>query len=215
MGTIHSVTPVKLICGMIAAGREMLPVATQALQAAFGEIDIESDIFPFDCTDYYAREMGPELVRQFVAFTVLVDPGRLAAIKQQTNAIEQQLSVAVESGSRRPVNLDPGYVAAAQLVLATTKNFAHRIYIGNGIYAEVTLLFHRSGCRTLPWTYPDFRSGRYDAFFLEVRRRLFRQQRTKHLTPNPAQKHLEPDRNQDGTHNRNNTQKNCSQGEHT
>jgi hypothetical protein len=172
VGDIQPAQPVKLICGIIAAGEEFLRRAQGELRAAFGDTDVSSDVTAFDFTDYYEAEMGMGLLRQFVSFRDFGDPGSLAAIKRRTNEIERRLAVPVAGGWRRRVNLDPGYVAPSQLVLASTKNFAHRIYLGEGIYAEVTLLFRKGGPEYLPWTYPDFRSGRYDEFLREVRRRL-------------------------------------------
>ena len=171
MGTIRTVEPVKLICGIIAAGPEVLAAAQERLRTAFGPVDVESPVWPFDFTDYYATEMGGGLLRRLIAFEQPIDPGRLAAIKRQTNDLEGLWAAPSPAGLRRRINLDPGYVTASKLVLATTKNFAHRIYLADGIYAEVTLTFRKGGCDVFPWTYPDFKSGRYTEFLLEVRRR--------------------------------------------
>ena len=171
-------TPVKLICGIIAAGEAWLPVVTAKLVEAFGVIDLTSERVPFDGTDYYEAEMGPDLVRQFVSFASLVDPAELPAIKRKTNVMELDLAADSAPPVCRPVNLDPGYVTAAKLVLATAKDFAHRIYICDGIYAEVTLRFGKDGCRFSDWTYPDLRSGVYTPFLLAVRERLMAEQQS-------------------------------------
>ena len=170
MGDIRPVEPVKLICGIIAADAGMAGRARTELERLYGRIDVEAGPFPFDKTDYYATEMGSNLQRWFVAFEAMVDPGRLADIKRETNAIEEQLSVTEGGTFRRRVNLDPGYATPAKLVLATTKDFAHRVYLEQGIYAEVTLNFKKSGGMYFPWTYPDFKDGRYDEFLFKVRR---------------------------------------------
>lgn len=169
MGEESPVVPVTLFCGMIATDSDVMLQAKDRLIHWFGEIDLESEIFAFDFTDYYQKEMGANLVRKFFSFKSPIDPGRLADIKTHTNALEREF--AASDGLRRRVNLDPGYLDAAKLVLATTKDFAHRIYLGQGIYAEVTLNFRKNGCVYFDWTYPDYRSGRYTPFFLEVRRR--------------------------------------------
>jgi hypothetical protein len=173
VGEIRIPEPVKLICGIIAAGESMVAAARDALRDAYGEIDLESGILPFNFTAYYRDEMGAGLLRKFVSFDERVDPGLLPKIKRHTNELERALSGIPEGTTgRRRVNLDPGYVTPSNLVLATTKNYTHRVYLGGGIYGEVTLAFAKIGCRHFEWTYPDYRTEAYGAFFLAVRRRL-------------------------------------------
>ncbi len=162
--------PVTAICGILAADEKALTEAAAALALAFGPFRLASPALPFTFTRYYEPEMGPNLLRQYVAFRKPVDPGSLAAIKLQTNALEQELAARLASRVPRPVNLDPGYVDAARLVLATTKDYAHRVYIGEGIHAEVTLAWRDGGFEPQAWTYPDYRSEPALAFFNEVRR---------------------------------------------
>jgi hypothetical protein len=169
MSERHPVPPVKLFCGFIMSDVTLFAPATAALTQSFGAIDLQSDTIPFVFTDYYRAEMGDPLFRRFVAFETLVDPARLAAIKLTTNELETQF--AGEQGGRR-LNLDPGYVSMEKLVLATTKNYSHRIYLQLGIYAEVTLGFGKDGCRSFAWTYPDYQTEAYQAFFLQIRARL-------------------------------------------
>ena len=171
MGEVKFVESVKLFCGLIVRSEEWLLRAQGELFSLFGETDLESDMLPFDFTDYYREEMGEPLFRKFVSFPDLVDPGDLADIKVKTNAIERKLAERSSAGLRRRVNIDPGYVAASKVVLATTKDFSHRIYLHSGIYAEVTMNFRKDRLVCFDWTYPDYRSGRYSSFFLEVRRR--------------------------------------------
>ncbi len=151
------------------AGQEVLfDRSREILVSSFGPIDAESERFDFGLTDYYARFMGPGLKRMFVSFARLVPPDRLSAFKIQTNALEAM--VEPEAGEfDRSVNLDPGYVTRAALIMATAKDFSHRIPLQDGIYAHLELLFEKGGIRCLPWTYPDFRDGRYTGFFLKVR----------------------------------------------
>lgn len=169
MGEIRPVEAVKLICGIIAADAGMADQARAELEKRYGRIDIEAGPFPFDSTDYYVEEMGSDLERWFVSFEGMIDPGHLVDIKRETNAIEIRFTAIDRGALRRRVNLDPGYVTPAKLVLATTKDFAHRVYLGQGIYAEVTLNFKKSGCMHFAWTYPDFKTGRYDEFLYQVR----------------------------------------------
>ena len=141
MWTINEPKPVKLIVGILAADKDCLGPIIKTIEAQFGPIDFTSQIWPFEATDYYKDETGDNIVRQFVSCERLIDPGALSQIKHGTNKIEQQLAERLNSGVPRPVNLDPGYIEPSKLVLATTKNYSHRIYIGDKMYAEVTLIF--------------------------------------------------------------------------
>ncbi len=171
MGSIRSVKPVKYFCGIIAVNAGAITNAREELSGLMGKIDQESELIPFDFTDYYEEEMGGGLLRQFVAFQYPMSPAKLAEIKIATNLIEEKSTVTVAGRLRRTINLDPGYITASNLILATTKDFSHRVFIGNGIYAEVTLNFKKNACVFFDWTYPDFKSGKYTAFFLNLRRR--------------------------------------------
>jgi hypothetical protein len=166
MGDTRRAERVKLICGMISADEALMNQVEAELAGRFGNIDLRSDLTPFDYTDYYEKEMGAGLLRRFVSFAVLIDPGELADIKLFTNVIEDRMA---HGRGKRAINLDPGYVTAAKLVLATTKDFAHRMYLRDGIYAEVTLNFRKSGPVFFDWTYPDFKSGRYNEFLSAAR----------------------------------------------
>ena len=165
MGKVREPLLVKLIAGMFTANTELLEEAKVRLSQEFGPIDYESELLPFDHTTYYAAEFGENLKRRFVAFAELVHPERLAEIKLLTNALEIEWAV---EGKRR-INIDPGYISHAKLVLATTKNHAHRIYLGQGIYAEVTLHFRSGTFQPWPWTYPDYASLPLIAIFNHIR----------------------------------------------
>jgi len=169
--------PVKLIVGILASDERCLAAARESLSPALGAVDLASDIWTFDQTEYYTEQIGPHILRQFVSMEPLVDPGELATIKQRTNTLEQQLAATLATPFPRPVNLDPGTIEPSKLVLATTKNYAHRIYIGNRMYAEVTLVFDKGQWRPLPYTYPDYHRQEYFDFFSQVRTRLVQQLR--------------------------------------
>ncbi len=184
--------PVKLIVGILASNegdpkREVshmgtprcLTAARESLASALGACDLVSDIWSFDQTDYYTAQIGPHILRQFVSIERLIDPGQLAQIKHQTNAIEQHLAATLALPFPRPVNLDPGIIEPSKLVLATTKNYAHRIYIGDRMYAEVTLVFDKGQWRPLPYTYPDYHRQEYFDFFSKVRLQLVQQLRNQ------------------------------------
>ena len=132
-------------------------------------------MWDFTQTQYYQDEMGQQVQRQFVTVRDLIHPERLAAIKHQTNQMERDLAQELGLNLPRPVNLDPGIVEPSKLVLATTKNFSHRIYIGGNMYAEVTLMFHKGQWQALPFTFPDYASGRYFEFLSQVRTRVVEQ----------------------------------------
>lgn len=163
--------PAKLICGMIAPSPEWLDRAEALLVATYGPVDVASEIIPFDMTSYYEPQMGAGLLRKFVAFERLIDPQQLADIKHATNSLEEQLATCSDAVVGRPVNLDPGYIALSKLVLASMKDFAHRIALRDGAFAEITLQY-QNGWQSLPWTFPDYASGRYDSFLTNARNAL-------------------------------------------
>ena len=168
MGEAEEARPVKLIVGLLSGERDLLPAVRSELQGLLGPAEEESDLFPFDFTDYYEEEMGGGLEKKFFSFEKLIKPDSLAEIKLQTNELEKKFSREVEEPPR-PVNLDPGYVGLSKLVLASTKNYSHRIYLRRGIYAEVTLIYKGGEFQPLPWTYPDYRTEEYRNFFQSVR----------------------------------------------
>jgi len=170
--------PVKLIVGILASDDRCLEAAREGLTSALGASDLASDIWTFDQTDYYAAQIGPRILRQFLTIDRLIDPGQLAAVKHRTNALERHLATTLARPFPRPVNLDPGLIEPSKLILASTKNYAHRIYIGNRMYAEVTLVFDKGQWRPLPYTYPDYHRKEYFDFFETVRARLVQQLRT-------------------------------------
>ena len=160
----------KLICGMLFNEEKEGARAFKQLRGRFGPVDFESESVPFTRTEYYEKEFGGGLRRKFISFEKLIAPDRLAGIKLFTNRVEAALS----SGGRRRVNLDPGYLELAKFVLASTKNFSHRIYLSKGIYAEITLLYRSGAFRPLDWTYPDYRTEWYIETLEKVRRIYYR-----------------------------------------
>jgi hypothetical protein len=171
MAQTHQPKLVKLVAGMIAGQAEWLNAATREIEELFGPTDLVSEDMPFDFTDYYCAEMGRPLLRRFAAFERLIDPGELAAVKLRTNELEAELAKRFTQVTR-PVNVDPGYVALGKLVLASAKDFSHRVYLRDGIYAEVTLQYRHGKWISGPMTFPDYAGGRYDAFLTAARQRL-------------------------------------------
>ena len=160
--------PVTLVVGMLCSKLELLDAAESRLAALYGPIDLRSADIDFNWTDYYASQMGNNLKRRFVSFARKIDPGRLAAVKLETNQLEAELALQ-HPFAARPINLDPGYVCGSKLVLASAKDRAQRIYLGQGIYAEITLEFRKGQFRPVETTYPDYRSPEYVEFFTTVR----------------------------------------------
>ena len=154
MGRIRIPKPVKLIMSLITADDRLLDEVLEVLERRYGKVDFKSDILPFDHTDYYGAEMGEELLRRFVSFRPLIPRESLVRIKRETNELEESFSCE----GRRRINIDPGYIAAEHLILATTKGYTHRPYLGEGIYADLTLVYQKGQFRPLEWTYPDYAS---------------------------------------------------------
>lgn len=174
MSVSRKFSPVKLIVGLIFSRDDAREMADAALRRVLGEVDAHSPVFDFGSTDYYAEEMGPALKRVFLSFLSLLAPEELPGIKLRTNALEEEIRRRL-CLTGRPVNIDPGYLTRAALVMATAKDFSHRIPLGKGIYAHLELLFNRGGIRTLEWTYPDFRGPEYHEFLCRVRAAYLRQ----------------------------------------
>ncbi len=154
---------------MLTADTELLPTVYTHLTEQLGAIDFISELLPFTNTDYYETEMGTDLKRQFISFKRLMEAGTLAAMKHFTNRVEQTFAVQRATGPARRVNLDAGYVCQAKLVLATTKDNAHRIYLSDGIYAEITLRYYRKTFQPWEWSYPDYRHPTYITIFNRIR----------------------------------------------
>lgn len=163
-------TPAKLIVGFFVQDKALAAGIAQELQDRLGPIDMISAWLNFDFTTYYEKEMGAPLSRRLLVFKTLVAQTELAAIKRITNAVEQTYQ---RQGQRR-VNIDPGYLLPERFVLATGKNFTHRIYIGQGIYADLTLIYQKGAFRTLPWTYPDYADKHLIDFLTLVRKKYMR-----------------------------------------
>jgi len=173
MGIIGTANKVKLFCGIISAGQDITDKALQKLEEKFGNIDIKSETVPFDFTSYYNPEMGENLKRFWAAFETLISADELSGIKVFTNEVEDLFAVC---GKRR-INIDPGYITPANVILASTKDFSHRIYLSKGIYGEVTTIYKKEDFIKLPWSYPDYLSAPAKKFLLEARIKLMRQRK--------------------------------------
>jgi hypothetical protein len=171
---------VKLVASILFSEKALLPAVLEALTKEYGVTDYISPARPFCYTDYYHREMGLNMERLFVAFAQLIRPESLPQIKLQTNDLEKSFS---QGGGRR-VNIDPGYVSSAHLILATGKGYAHRPYLRDGIYADLTLMYCDKFFQTLPWTYPDYAENETRGIFNRLRSKYIAQVKLKTNGPN-------------------------------
>ncbi|OGL39623.1 MAG: hypothetical protein A2042_08350 [Candidatus Schekmanbacteria bacterium GWA2_38_11] len=171
MGKIKLPAKAKLFFAILYSDETVYSQALKNLTEKFGEMDEEVPPFRFDLTGYYEKEMGVGLEKGFVTAKELVDKSTLAEIKLYTNSIEERYQR--EDGDRR-INIDPGYITPSKLVLATTKNYQHRIYLRGGIFAEITLNFKKGHVEFNPWTYPDYKLKTTTDFFLRVRNKYMK-----------------------------------------
>ena len=172
MGLPTSPSPALLLLGAFSRYDAALGWARQRAVRAWGPLARESRPFEFNQTDYYEATMGRDLQKVFFAFARPFDPAELVAIKLETNRWEEEYARASSHPEPRPLNLDPGYLSLGKLVLASTKDFAHRIYLDRGIYAEVTLHYRHHRWRHHEYTFADYRRDDYQEFFSECRRYL-------------------------------------------
>lgn len=176
MGIIKQPRPVLLLIAAFSSSEEILQAGKQQMIQDFGPIWQESPTFRFDeFTLYYEKEMGKILFKRFWAFETLINPGTLPTIKRRTNQREAEIAELFKTDDSipRPLNLDPGYIDLGKLILASTKDHSHRIYLNDGIFAETTLIFTKKHWQTLAWTYPDYQSNDYHHFFDKCRNYLY------------------------------------------
>ncbi|HOJ43076.1 MAG TPA: DUF4416 family protein [Syntrophorhabdaceae bacterium] len=155
MGNIKPPKPVALFSSIIYNSEEPLFEALKTLEKNIGAIEDKTHVMLFNHTGYYEKEMGSELKRIFILFNTLINRESIVDIKLMTNDMEKHLSI----NEKRQVNIDPGYISLENIILATTKNYTHRIYLGSGIYADLTLIFKKGTYTPLEWTYPDYASN--------------------------------------------------------
>lgn len=159
--------PAKLVISMFMHDREAIAPVIEDLCAELGPVDMISPWMHFDHTDYYEAEMGAPLHRRMAVFKNLIEQQKLADIKHFTNRVEDRYT----DSARRRVNIDPGYLLAERFVLATGKNYSHRIFIGKEIYADLTLVYRSGSFQPLQWTYPDYGEQRMRRYLNAARRK--------------------------------------------
>jgi len=166
MSTPKNPDPAKLVVGCIMNNKADIDKLFPVLEDLFGSVDMISPWLGFAYTDYYYKEMGSPLYRKVFVFKPLIAQDELAMIKEKTNEIEAKFAL----DGKRPVNIDPGYLVSSRFILATGKEYSHRIYIGRKIYADLTLMYSKKkGFQTLEWTYPDYASKTMISFLSKVR----------------------------------------------
>jgi len=165
MSTPKSPDPAKLVISVFMKEKQVFDQIFDGLEQIAGPCDIISKWLDFDFTDYYYKEMGSPLYRRVIAFKPLIEQDMLSGIKLATNELEKSCL----SQGNRQVNIDPGYLLSSRFVLATGKEYSHRIYIGNNIYADLTLMYTKKGFKSLEWTYPDYASDAVTGFLEKVR----------------------------------------------
>ena len=168
MGKTKPPPAAKLIIGLIYKQNAVKDKVLDILKRRFGEIDFLSRELDFDYTDYYYPELGRPLKRIFLSFKQLLSEDKLSEIKLYTNKLEERFS----RKQKRQINIDPGFLSSGKLILATTKDYSHRVYLGKGIFAEATLFYKDAAFRPWPWTYPDYQSKEYADIFNIIRRLL-------------------------------------------
>lgn len=159
--------PVKPAVSLFTGEAALFSEVLGRLQERYGAIDFLSEPLSFSSTDYYEEEFGGGLKRKIASFEGLIDPIKLVEIKLYANTLEEEFS---RDGKRR-VNIDPGYMALEKFVLSSCKNFSHRVYLGDGVYAELTLMYSGTGFKDLAWTYPDYRVEKMKGLLKQIRNR--------------------------------------------
>ena len=175
MGRIIKPLPGRLILSAIYSILGPMLDAILAIEKKYGHVEIETDEIDFLHTTYYREEMGDDLKRKFFAFEKPIERDQLADLKIWTNRLEEKHGKKSGDFVFRKVNLDPGILTPANLVLATTKDYSHRVYLKDGIFAEVTLMYRKKNFVPLPWTYPDYCEPEILEFFHRVRESMMTQ----------------------------------------
>jgi hypothetical protein len=155
-----------LFVGCLFARHDIFESAEALLRENFGSVYFKSQVVPWNYSTYYEREMTSPLHRIFCFFERIIDPSYLAEAKLRTNEIEQQFA----ADDRRQINLDPGYMTPAKVILASTKNYSHRVYLNKGIYGEVSLIYKNENYQPLPYTYRDYQDPIFIDVFKQARR---------------------------------------------
>jgi hypothetical protein len=183
LGTVHAHPPVKLVTALLGRDLALLAEIENRIEKAYGPVEERSEVFLFTHAHRFDLEMGENLSKRVISFAELLPVEKFPEVKLFANDLEWEYREHLIDRSRRLVNIDPGYVTLSKVVLASTRNYAHHIYLGQGVYAELLLRYHRGALRNLPWTYPDFRTHLVHSFFSRTRDRYQVQLRARFAHP--------------------------------
>lgn len=175
LGAPHGHPPVKLLVALLTSDLQIMEEVERRLSAAYGGVEDRTEIFLFTFPGRFQREMGENLKKRIICFERLMPVEDLPEVKKLTNDLEWEYQEHLQERSRRKINLDPGYLTLSKVLLASTRNYSHHVYLKNGVYGELLLRFHRGALRNLPWTYPDYRTHLAHSFFTKVRERYHAQ----------------------------------------
>ncbi len=167
MSTPKEPDQAKLVISLLRNDKQILDEVLPVVEESFGALDMLSPWFDFQFTSYYEKEMGAPLFRRMAVYKDLIRQDQLAAAKVFTNTIEKRW----QNKSRRSLNIDPGYLLLSRFILATGKDFSHRIYLDQGIYGDLTLLYQGGGFKSLAWTYPDYAGEEMTGFLTQIRKK--------------------------------------------
>jgi hypothetical protein len=168
MGHITSPLPVTLFLAALITPRSPWEEVRARLEAQWGKIEFVYGPIDFTYSDYYDEEMGRPQQKIYMTFEKAIERDTLPQHKLFTNELEQRYA----AGGKRSINCDPGYISRDKLVLASTKDFYHRLYLGEGIFGEVTLHFRKGDFQVFPWTYPDYQNKALWEMLIKVRAAL-------------------------------------------
>jgi hypothetical protein len=172
MGTVKDHLPVKYFAAVAHTPGIDLEHVIKEIETIFSPVEITSPVYDYThFTEYYNQEMGAEITKKFIVFRNVMSPGLLPKMKLAANTLEDKYKIE----NRRPLNIDPGYISEAKLILATTKNYSHRIYLNSGIFGDLHLMFSHKQFQAMPWTYPDYQTPEMLRFFEGVRERYLQQ----------------------------------------
>jgi len=171
VGKIKKPKDVKLLFSLLTNKEKLIVEVSKILSEKYGKIEEISEKFEFTHTNYYTPELGENLFRRFLVIKPLIPREHIALVKVFTNKVEEKFSI----NGKRQINIDPGYITLENFILFTTKNYTHRIYLESGIYADLTLIFHKKEFHPLNWTYPDYREKIIRDYLKKIREKYKKQ----------------------------------------
>jgi hypothetical protein len=158
-----------LFTAIMVNDKELIPKIDKILSDTFSKIELVSDIYDFNHSDYYNPEMGDLIFKYFISFDLLINKEDLPNVKKETISIEDEFLIERKGSICRNINIDPGYLTHSKVIVSTSKNYSHRIHLKDGVFAELTYIISKEGWKPLEWTYPDYRSNLVIDYFTRLR----------------------------------------------